>query len=118
MPATVFIVEDDPDFGMVLAEILADEGFRPLRFVDGLQALEALATETPSLIITDLIMPGMSGMQLVRALRADQRWQKIPVVVVTGGNDTTLALRLDAPVIYKPDIASLLTVLPAAARAV
>jgi CheY-like chemotaxis protein len=114
--ATVFIVEDDADFASALVELIADEGFRALRFSDGLQALDGLSRETPVLIITDLAMPGMSGAQLVRALRAHERWRSIPVVVVTGGNDTALPARLDTPVIYKPDIDSLLRVLPTAAR--
>jgi CheY-like chemotaxis protein len=116
MAATVFIVEDDCDFGAALAELLADEGFRPVWFASGRQALDRLGHETPALIITDLIMPGMSGAQLVKALRSNERWRNIPVVVLTGGNDTALALRLDTPVIYKPDIGSLLRVLPTAAR--
>jgi CheY-like chemotaxis protein len=113
---TVFIVEDDPDFASALVELIMDEGFRAVRFNDGLAALEGLSRETPVLIITDLAMPGMSGAQLVRALRANESWRKIPVVIVTGGNDTALPARLDTPVIYKPDIDSLLRVLPTAAR--
>ena len=113
---TVFIVEDDPDFASALVELIMDEGFHAVRFNDGLAALDGLSHETPVLIITDLAMPGMSGAQLVRALRANESWRKIPVVVVTGGNDTALPARLDTPVIYKPDIDSLLRVLPMAAR--
>ena len=116
MSGTVFIVEDDPDFSMVLAEMLADEGFTPVQFSDGLQALRSLDRETPALIVTDLVMPGMSGAQLVRALRADERWREIPVVVVTGGTDMAAGAWLDAQVVYKPDVASLLSVLSAAAR--
>src|SRR3954468_6063355 len=116
MMRTVFIVEDDLDFGAALAELLADEGFRPLCFTSAQQALARVRHQIPALIITDVVRPGMSGGELVKALRADERWRDIPVVVVTGGNDTALALRLDTPVVYKPDIVSLLRVLPAAAR--
>jgi CheY-like chemotaxis protein len=112
---TVFIVEDDTEFGAALAELLADEGFRPVHFSSALKALDSLAAELPSLIITDLLMPGMSGSQLVRTLRSDVRWRDIPIVVLTGGNDTAVGVRLDAPVVYKPDIESLLRILPAAA---
>jgi FixJ family two-component response regulator len=116
MTSTVFIVEDDAEFGAALAELLIDEGFNPIHFSSARQALERLVDETPSLIITDLLMPGMSGAQLVKALRADARWRHIPVVVLTGGNDIALAVRLDTPVVYKPDIDSLLRILPVATR--
>jgi FixJ family two-component response regulator len=113
----VFIVEDDAEFGTALAELLTDEGFRPVHFSSARKALDSLAADDkPSLIITDLLMPGMSGVQLVRALRGDDRWRTIPVVVLTGGNDAGLAVRLDTPVVYKPDIDSLLRILPATTR--
>jgi CheY-like chemotaxis protein len=48
-------------------------------------------------------MPGLSGPELLRVLRLDERWRRIPVVVMTGNNDTALPIRLDVPVVYKPD---------------
>jgi CheY-like chemotaxis protein len=58
----------------------------------------------------------MSGIDLVKALRAHERWRHIPIVMVTGSEDVTRAPCLDTPVLFKPDIGSLMQALPAAAR--
>ncbi len=105
---TVFLAEDDTDLRLVLADVLADEGLRPVPFQTASSLLAALDDEVPDLIVTDLVMPGISGAQLLRAVRADERWRHIPVIVMTGTNDTALPLRLDAPIIYKPDTEALL----------
>ena len=55
------------------------------------------------MIVTDVVMPGVSGGQLLAALRENARWRAVPVVVMTGNNDTALPLRLDATVVCKPD---------------
>jgi DNA-binding response OmpR family regulator len=118
MAATVFIVEDNSDFGAALADLLSDEGFQTVRFFTGWQALDGLRTQTPSLIITDVVMPGMSGFDLVSALREHETWRHIPVVMLSGGEGTHLPDpgETDAPLFFKPDVASLMRVLPAAAR--
>ena len=116
MAGTVFIVEDNSDFGAALAELLSDEGFQPVCFMTGWEALDGLRSQTPALIITDVLMPGMSGFELVTALRAHETWRKIPVVMLSGGEEAARGRSLDAPLLFKPDVASLMRVLPAAAR--
>src|SRR5215471_14423021 len=119
MAATVFIVEDNSDFGAALADLLTDEGFQPIRFLTGWQALDGLRTQTPALIITDVVMPGMSGFDLVTALRAHDTWRHIPVVMLSGGEGAHIGRSgraIDAPLLFKPDVASLMQVIPAAAR--
>ena len=56
-------------------------------------------------------MPGLSGPELLRVLRLDERWRRIPVVVMTANNDTALPIRLDAPVVYKPDTEGLVAMI-------
>ena len=117
MPGTVFIVEDNSDFGAALAELLSDEGFKPVCFPTGPQALDGLRNQTPALIITDVVLPGMSGFDLVTALRAHAAWRNIPVVMLSAGEHARRAREVGAPpVLFKPDVASLMRVLPAAAR--
>jgi CheY-like chemotaxis protein len=106
--ATVFVAEDDPEFRAALGDALAMSGVRPILFPTAQKLLRALDRHVPAAIVTDLIMPGLSGAQLLRAVRADERWRHLPVIVMTGSNDTALPLRLDAPIIYKPDTESLL----------
>jgi two-component system chemotaxis response regulator CheY len=108
---TVFVAEDDPDLLLMIGEVLADSGLRPVLFPTALMLLDALNHDVPSVIVTDLIMPDMSGAQLLRALRREERWLRIPVIVITGSNDTALPLRLDVPVVFKPDTNALLDVI-------
>jgi FixJ family two-component response regulator len=107
---TVFVAEDDPDFRIALGDVLAEEGFDPVLFSSAQTLLSSLDHGVPALIVTDVVMPGLSGGQLLEALRGDDRWRGIPVVVMTGSNDTALPVRLDAPVVYKPDTDELLRV--------
>ena len=118
MAGPVLIVEDNSDFGAALADMLSDEGFQPVRFLTGWQALDGLRTQTPALIITDVVMPGMSGFDLVTTLRAHETWRHIPVVMLSGGEGFHLGRGrgIDAPLLFKPDVASLMQVIPAAAR--
>ena len=105
---TVFVVEDDLDFRIVLGDVLAQEGLRPVLFATAQKLLGSLDDDIPAIIVTDFLMPGVSGAELLAALRENDRWRGIPVVVMTGTNDTALPLRLDAPVVYKPDTDGLL----------
>jgi len=79
----ILIVEDEAPIAKLLAELLADEGYRVLCAGDGEQALVLVGRERPDLVLTDLMMPGMSGAELYRRLRADQRTREIPVVIMS-----------------------------------
>jgi CheY-like chemotaxis protein len=109
-PQTVFVAEDDVDFRIALGDVLAEDGFHPVLFSSAQTLLNALDDGVPALIVTDVVMPGLSGVQLLGALRKNDRWRRIPVVVMTGSNDTALPIRLDAPIVYKPDTDGLLRV--------
>ena len=58
----------------------------------------------PDLLILDLLMPKMSGVEVLRTLRRSARWAHLPIVIVTGANDPMLRVRLDMPIAFKPDI--------------
>ncbi|MCE9635721.1 MAG: response regulator [Planctomycetes bacterium] len=80
--ATVFVVDDEEQICSLLQRILARDGLRVLVFASGTAALETMERERPDLVITDLMMPGMSGLDLaghVRAIHADAS-----VIVMTG----------------------------------
>lgn len=112
-PRVVFVVEDDPDLRLALADVLAAEGLCAVLFPTAQTLLSSLDGDMPAAIITDLVMPGMSGVQLLGVLRSDDRWRGVPVVVMTGTNDTALPVRLDVPIVYKPDLNGLLRALAA-----
>lgn len=70
-PDLVLIAEDEEPIAEALALIVADAGYTPLVAVHGKQALELARERRPALIITDLMMPFLSGAQLIEAVRAD-----------------------------------------------
>jgi CheY-like chemotaxis protein len=112
----VFVAEDDPDFRAALGDIFADAGLRAVLFPNAEQLLESLGRALPAVIVTDVAMPGLSGAELLGRLRRSERWRRIPIVVMTANNDTALPLRLDAPVVYKPDTDGLLGVIQTVLR--
>jgi ammonium transporter len=82
-PGKILIVEDDEDTRDVLARILQRSGWDTLSAANGIEALEHIADIEPNLILLDLMMPKMDGFQFVAALQTEQKWRKIPVVVLT-----------------------------------
>lgn len=105
---SVLIVDDDADFRRVLAESLSDEGYRIIEATNGQVALDRLETERPQLILVDLLMPTMSGLELLQKVRKAPTLRNIPVVVITAANDAMLSIKLDVPVLYKGDIETVL----------
>ena len=83
----VLLVEDNADTREMYASFLGAEGFRVLEAEDGLQALCQLAGEKPDLMLLDLGLPRLSGVQVLRAIRQQPRLADLPVVVVSGGRD-------------------------------
>lgn len=79
----VLVVEDSPTVRRVTQRLLERQGYRVALAQDGQQALQRLAQEIPSLVLTDIEMPGMDGLDLVRRLRAEPHWQSLPVVVIS-----------------------------------
>jgi len=78
----VLVVDDEPDMAESLRRILVRAGFEVVVETDARCALERVATETPDLIVTDLAMPGLSGIELMTQLQA--RHVEVPVIVETG----------------------------------
>ncbi len=79
----VLVVDDSITVRRVTQRLLQREGYRVALAADGLQALEALEREQPALVLSDIEMPRMDGFDLLRNLRADARWARLPVVVIT-----------------------------------
>jgi CheY-like chemotaxis protein len=84
----VLIVEDDPETRQLYADLLHRSGFATDQAHNGFQALDkALAHPRPDLILTDIAVPGIDGIELCRKLRADERTRTIPVLAITGYED-------------------------------
>jgi DNA-binding response OmpR family regulator len=83
----VLLVEDNADTRGMYATFFGSEGFRVLEASDGLQALIQLAGEKPDLMLLDLGLPRLNGVQVLRMIRQQPRLADIPVVVVSGQLD-------------------------------
>ena len=84
----VLVVEDDPDMRERLRVMLAQDGWQVATAADGREALDMAARGMPSLVLLDLMMPGMDGFAFFRALRAHPGGRIVPVVVLTSKDVT------------------------------
>ena len=88
--ARILLVEDELSSAEVLALLLADDGYHVTVAPDGRQALLRLEEAAPDLLITDFMMPGMNGAELVRALREMPRHARLPVLLISGAPESAL----------------------------
>jgi DNA-binding response OmpR family regulator len=97
--AKVLIIEDDPLMSRMYQKIFGFEGFQVEVAADGIEGLDKARTGKPTLILLDIMMPKMNGLQVLEKLKADAEMKKIPVVVLTnlaGQQDAEKALTLGA----------------------
>lgn len=87
MAASIMVVEDDAVCRSVLAELLRIWGYDTETACDGLDALNKLATSTPQVVISDVQMPGINGVELIRSIRS--RAPHVHCIAVTGSHDTS-----------------------------
>ena len=80
----VLVVDDIEDNRDLLITYLAYDGFRVDDASDGLEALAKLARRRPDLIVMDLAMPGMSGLEAIRVIKSDPRTSDIIIIALTG----------------------------------
>jgi two-component system cell cycle response regulator DivK len=83
MTKTLLIVEDDPLSSKLLCDILSADGHAVLQAGRARDALDLLCEHLPDLIITDLLLPDMSGLRLTRMIRADPMLRDIPVLATS-----------------------------------
>lgn len=83
MSAHILVVDDVPKNVRLLADVLGTHGYRTSTAASGEEALAILAAERPDLVLLDVMMPGMDGYQVCRAIRADPAFAVLPVVLVT-----------------------------------
>ena len=80
---SVLVVDDSLSARRTLAQVISDAGFEARTAVDGLDAIEAIEERMPDLVLLDLEMPRMNGLELAAHLRADKTTEDIPLVMVT-----------------------------------
>lgn len=84
----VLIVDDDTSIRTMLAYVFHDEGFSVLEAADGQEALDVLRTEPPALLVLDLMMPELDGVEVLRRRRADGLAEGTRILVLTAKTDT------------------------------
>ena len=87
MSQTILTVDDSRSMRDLLKLALSDAGYRVLQAEDGVHGLEVLQSETPDVIVTDINMPRMDGFGLIEAVRANQNYRGVPILVLTTEGD-------------------------------
>jgi two-component system alkaline phosphatase synthesis response regulator PhoP len=83
MADTILVVDDSQDIALISARMLTQRGFAVSTAADGREALAMVARQRPSCILLDVMMPRMSGLEVLQALKADPATSSIPVIMVT-----------------------------------
>ncbi len=81
--ARILVVDDEVDLAWALRQSLADEGYEVSLAHDGTEALAAIAGQRPDLIILDIKMPRMNGLEVCRRLRRDPSFAAVPILFLT-----------------------------------
>ncbi len=87
MSKTVLTVDDSRTMRDMLMLALSDAGFRVVQAVDGVHGLEVLNGEPPDVIVTDINMPRLDGFGFIEAVRKDNRFRAVPILVLTTESD-------------------------------
>jgi CheY-like chemotaxis protein len=106
--ANILVVDDEIEVGAVIRRVLERAGFAVTVVSNAAAALEAAAAQPPDVVITDVIMPKVHGVELIKIVR--ERYPRIRVIAISGGGSF-------GPVAYKPDAISTHAYLAAAREA-
>ncbi|GBF40751.1 SpoIIE-like protein phosphatase domain protein [Leptospira ellinghausenii] len=85
----LLVVEDNPDLRSYLGSILTRAGYHVLVAKDGEEGLTTILSENPDLVITDLMMPKLSGLDLIKEIRKKEQFHSLPVILLTAKADVT-----------------------------
>lgn len=86
-PKKILIVEDDPPLRNALREKLSDAGFTILEAKNGEEGLSLAFSEHPALILLDILMPKVDGIEMLKKVRNDERGKNVPIIILTNLSD-------------------------------
>lgn len=89
----ILIVDDDPHAIEILTRMLSREGYACVSAASGAAALQTMQRQTVDVILLDVMMPEMDGLQVCERLRADESWRQIPVILLTAKDDIETRVR-------------------------
>lgn len=87
MKPTILIADDEPEIVRLVSTAFVNAGFSALEVFDGNAALETARSHTPALLVLDLMMPGLTGFEVLRTLKGDGQTALIPVIVLSAHAD-------------------------------
>jgi len=84
---TILVIEDEQDLAELIAFHLDREGYLPLIANDGTAGLKQAQTSVPDLLLLDLMLPGISGIDICKALKGNEKTEAIPIIMLTAKGD-------------------------------
>jgi DNA-binding response OmpR family regulator len=97
----VLIVDDDPDIRTLYGLLLRREGFEVIEAGSGQEALSKVQAETPTLVLLDVMMPGMNGYEVCQRIKSDPQTANLPILMISG--KTTIADRKNGMLVGADD---------------
>ena len=92
----ILIVEDDEDIAELLRYNLVKDGFRPVGVGSGEEALKKLCSDSFNVILLDVMLPGLDGIDICRRIKADERFTSIPIIMITAkGEESDIVTGLE-----------------------
>ena len=85
--SVILVVDDEPTVRTLVRDVLEIEGFEVVEAADGPSALTAVEEHQPALMVLDIMMPGMSGLDVLRTLRRDRSGNELPIILLTAASD-------------------------------
>jgi phosphate regulon transcriptional regulator PhoB len=87
MPKKILVVDDEKDIVDLITYNLEKEGFTAMKAYDGEDALEVVKSQKPDLVVLDLMLPGMRGLEVCRFIRRNRETESLPVIMLTAKGD-------------------------------
>ena len=106
----ILVVDDDAPILTLMQTLLREFGFEPLTAASGNAAIDIARARRPALVLLDKQMPGMSGEEVIRALRDDEGLAQVPILIVSGSpvsKEELASLRADGAVLKPFDVVAL-----------
>jgi CheY-like chemotaxis protein len=98
----ILVVEDDPNLRVVIRMVLERAGYEIYEARHGAAALDSIRIESPDLVIADMTMPVMGGVELIDRMRSDPGIASIPIVLLSGRQVDSAVAELVSAVVLKP----------------
>lgn len=89
MAKKILVIEDEATLQKALVEVLDQSGYQTLSALDGAKGWDLIQSETPDLVLLDIILPKMDGFDVLKNMKASQKTDRIPVIILTNLGDLT-----------------------------